>query len=447
MPHRSTLKVAVGLPVLFIGLGAPPLAHSAARVPAAATPALPGIMASLRYTCAFPSGPATVPVNVSVQREPGSSGRRTAVRHTYMAMLLPASATRGIAASDASSRISVRAVLTASRANGDGTTSTWDSLRSAGTARPVGRALPVVAESSGGRYPGHEADGLLPGQLNLDLASAAASEAGPDIAVSCTPQTDAAEGFKPALQATTSDDCIIDTKFPGGAGQGTAIITGFSNLAKLNEATKLSQALSDIELVTEVIINLCPGDPDFMITTINDEARLDYQGKEQFPPFRSTFLTYGFMPTTATVELTETAPVEISTASHNADSEHGYPDTTTLTTRLSMRLFDVRVNGTPLDVGDHCQTVTSFAQNLHGSGVEGNGEIPPSGYAVTLGGPLYGSVDIPPFAGCGVTEDLDPVFTSAVSGLGNYTKIAQGAVCNEAEQAGVCPPVPYPGQY
>lgn len=446
MPHRMSLKVAVGLPVLFIGLGAAPLAHSAATVPAAATPASPGIMASLRYTCAFPSGPATVPVNVSVQREPESSGRPTAVRHTYMAILLPASVTRGLVATDASSRISVRAFLTASRANADGTTSTWDSLRSAGIARPVGQALPVLAESSGGRYPDHEAGGLLPGQLKLDLASATVVAAAPHISVSCTPQTGAAEGFKPALQTAASDDCLIDTKFPGGQGQAVAVITGFSNIAKVNEATKLSQVLTDVTLGTELIIDLCPGDPNYDSITLNSEARLDDNGKEQFPPFRSTLLTYGFMPTTATVEITETAPIEISTLSHD-DVENGFTDETTMTTRLSMRLSDVRINGAPVDVGGHCQTVTSFPQVLHGSGVEGNGVIPPSGYAVIMGGPLYGSISIPPFTGCGVTEDLDPVITSAISGQGNYGKIAQGALCNQFSDPGTCPPAPYPGPY
>jgi hypothetical protein len=80
------------------------------------------------------------------------------------------------------------------------------------------------------------------------------------------------------------------------------------------------------------------------------------------------------------------------------------------------------VNGAPLNVGSHCETA-QFDARLTGS----NATNPP--YIVTTGGPLTGFVNIPPFKGCGVGENLDPVFNAAISGPRNFNLLTQGAVC------------------
>lgn len=47
---------------------------------------------------------------------------------------------------------------------------------------------------------------------------------------------------------------------------------------------------------------------------------------------------------------------------------------------------------------------------------------------------------IPAFSGCGVTEDLDPLFTGTVSGPDNYLKLMMGTLCAPAEPF-LCPPI------
>ena len=49
--------------------------------------------------------------------------------------------------------------------------------------------------------------------------------------------------------------------------------------------------------------------------------------------------------------------------------------------------------------------------------------------------------DIPPFTGCGVGEDLDPLLTGLISGKDNYVKMTQGAICDIRTER-TCPPAP-----
>jgi hypothetical protein len=82
----------------------------------------------------------------------------------------------------------------------------------------------------------------------------------------------------------------------------------------------------------------------------------------------------------------------------------------------------VNVNGVPLDVGTHCAT-PQFDAVLTGSSATN-----PS-YNVQFGGPLLGTVTIPKFKNCGVTENLDPIFNAAISGPRNFNLLTQGEVC------------------
>ena len=47
---------------------------------------------------------------------------------------------------------------------------------------------------------------------------------------------------------------------------------------------------------------------------------------------------------------------------------------------------------------------------------------------------------IPPFTGCGVSEDLDPLITGLVSGGGNFVKLTQGSICTLTGSNNGCPP-------
>lgn len=141
------------------------------------------------------------------------------------------------------------------------------------------------------------------------------------------------------------------------------------------------------------------------------EGSLRYQGRKQSPPFTSTFLTFGFAPTTATLVLEQAGPLTVE-----SDVLLVFPDNiaeTYIRVPLVLRVLDAEVNGTPLDVGPNCRTVTPLASPepqpakypgdhlvLLGKGQLLNG-TDATGYVLTSGGPLTGEVTVPAFKGCG----------------------------------------------
>lgn len=151
-----------------------------------------------------------------------------------------------------------------------------------------------------------------------------------------------------------------------------------------------------------------------------DYDESDSVGLLRFPDARSTFLTFGFQPTSARVSF-EPEPVTV------VNIRRGETFTTTIAYRQYLRIHDVRVNGVPLDVGPRCRTARPFDTVLSGA------------YNFLTGGVLDGEIAIPPFAGCGSRgEDLSPLFTAALSGPGNAVRIRQGQLAG----AGSAPPVP-----
>ncbi|MEU4350605.1 DUF6801 domain-containing protein [Streptomyces sp. NPDC023838] len=151
-----------------------------------------------------------------------------------------------------------------------------------------------------------------------------------------------------------------------------------------------------------------------------DYDESDSVGLLHFPDARSTFLTFGFQPTSAQVAF-EPEPVTV------VNIRRGETFTTTIAYRQYLRVHDVRVNGVPLDVGQRCRTALPFDTVLSGA------------YNFLTGGVLDGEITIPPFAGCGSRgEDLSPLFTAALSGPGNAVRIRQGQLAG----AGSAPPVP-----
>ncbi len=198
---------------------------------------------------------------------------------------------------------------------------------------------------------------------------------------------------------------------------------GYANAAKLDGAAALGPAFMKVVLNKRYINDSCASTVD-----VSSEVDFDYRGKRQLPPTKATFLSYGFMPTTATMTLEQVGP-PAAIHTHTVTNTPTYPEETTVTAQLVMRLSDVEVNGVPLDVGPDCRTERPFEQVLKGYGQS----YPPAGYLVAYGGTLNGYAHIPPFEGCGATEDLDPIFTSAISSPGkkadNYTKMTQAPLC------------------
>ncbi|MGW5780053.1 DUF6801 domain-containing protein [Streptomyces sp. NPDC003863] len=217
----------------------------------------------------------------------------------------------------------------------------------------------------------------------------------------------------------------------------SAYITGYSNVRKLNGANVIPVSCVLIEQ-GEPQFDPRP-DGSFHLLTPST-GNLSYQGLKQTPPFKATFLTFGFAPATATMVLEQTGPLTV-----DSDVLLAFPDNiseTYVRARLVLRVLDVRVNGTRLDVGPSCRTEKSLTSPepdpakhpgdhlvLLGKGQLING-TDATGYVLTGGGPLTGEVTIPAFKGCGAGgENLDRLLTASISGPGNYIKQIQGQTC------------------
>ncbi|MDR2987241.1 MAG: hypothetical protein LBV34_20625 [Nocardiopsaceae bacterium] len=226
-------------------------------------------------------------------------------------------------------------------------------------------------------------------------------------------------------------------------GFGTATcgyITGYSDVAKLFGAALLQPPRP----AKPALVNL-----DFAEShkiahnklVVHSTAKLYFHGRAELPPVTATFLAFRFVPVKATLHLVELAPIKIVSVS--GITAPPFPIKVTASTKISIRISRVRVNGVPLDVGTHCQTAHPVKLVLIG---RGQNTLPPKGYTVPTGGPLSGKVTIPPFTRCGVSENLDPLLTGSISGSGNFVKMTQGKLCGPSQPANwTCPPpVPKP---
>ncbi|PVC79912.1 DUF6801 domain-containing protein [Streptomyces sp. CS131] len=459
---------------------------------------------SLRYSCPFPSGPEEVDVAVSaVLPTSARTGEEIRPAEVAVEVALPPTALARFAGLDAAT-LSAVARLTVRNTVGDRSAdASWQDLTAPpadlptpgeGDSQDPGALtltatgdVPTVAFGSPGRAT------LAPDALALALTSL--TESGepttpPGLDVACTPApgqepelaaiairgdqdptapaprpgesdpapdptpTRPAEGLPPTarekIDALTEkrrealeDDpgsCPIEIPPEWVMTTAETYAAGYANAAKLDGAAALGPAFMKVVLNKRYINDSCASTVD-----VSSEVNFDYEGKRQLPPTKATFLSYGFMPTTATMTLEQVGP-PAAIHTHTVTNTPTYPEETTVTAQLVMRLSDVEVNGVPLDVGPDCRTERPFEQVLKGYGQS----YPPAGYLVAYGGTLTGYAHIPPFKGCGATEDLDPIFTSAISSPGkradNYTKMTQAPLCVATNPEGPdCPPrVPDP---
>lgn len=219
-----------------------------------------------------------------------------------------------------------------------------------------------------------------------------------------------------------------------GAQLGCAYIAGYADVRKLDGAALVGPGLTNLSIGDRVVFNLNSG-----YFEEDSAAQLDFRPchtcriVHALPPARATFLAFGFMPVSATLQLIEVGTINIIGVGTVSTLK-----TNTAWSLLALRISDVKVNGQPLAVGAHCQTVRPVLVKLTGFGTG------PQPYSLQGGGPLTGKVTIPPFTGCGVTENLDPLFTGTVSGPGNFAKLTQGSLCTLIGNLGCPPPVPKP---
>jgi len=211
--------------------------------------------------------------------------------------------------------------------------------------------------------------------------------------------------------------------------QGCAYTTGYANVLKLKGAALIAPALTNVDQALTALANTTN---KVNYLQLQNAAQLDFHGLQQFPPSAATFLTFGFVPTTATIELIEHGTINIFVVGPANPFIHCQPNkfrtcdsVATVYSRLSARIApgSVKVNGVPLNVGSHCET-PPFDAIVTGT----SASKPP--YSIQFGGPLTGMVTIPPFKNCGVGENLNPIFNAAISGPQNFNLLTQGELCS-----------------
>ncbi len=408
--------------------------------------------ATLSYSCPFSSGTQKVSVKIAATfPATGTAGRPIQPDGVTVTPTLPRAALDGL---NTTSVTAVARLTVTVTQNGNSTDAGWPGLPTPSTpvpgsgdlALPASGSVPATTVKATGPVAfdagplelvlrPHKTGGAakpapVPLDCTLDVGSNATLATVPvtESAGSATPPPGAGSAkSKSALRNTAQkpaddDPCLLPIDLPPVPGE--AYLAGFSNVNKLNGAALLGRedgltiGHSTLELNYRVIIDLCSTNGS---THILSRGLLEYNGEHKLPPAKATFLTFGFMPTTATLELTEPAGTDLEIDSHGFQDDDGnFQEETTVTSQLSIRIHDVLVNGVPLNVGPHCESATPLAVTLDGKSPE---------YTVNTGGPLTGTATIPPFTGCGVGEDLDPLFTASISGPGNFMKLTQGIPC------------------
>jgi hypothetical protein len=157
-----------------------------------------------------------------------------------------------------------------------------------------------------------------------------------------------------------------------------------------------------------------------------------------FAPVVTTYLGYGFLPVSATVEFLPDDYRNSKLLSVKGSLVDG-----TLYSHLDVRarLSDVQVNGVPLDAGPDCVTETAISLDLVGpydpfyaGGRVGTDPANPD--------PKYRGFTLPAFRDCGAAEKLSSLFTGQNSGPGNqaYADLVLLPACAEADHRN-CPPI------
>jgi hypothetical protein len=172
-------------------------------------------------------------------------------------------------------------------------------------------------------------------------------------------------------------------------------------------------------------------------------AKLYYLGREQLPPVQTTFLGFGFTPITATLQVIELKPISIVVKLYKVTLVK-----ITATAEVSLHISSASVNGVPWPtLGTNCQTATPVTLKVVGEGNTADGGT--GFFNLAAGGTLGGMITVPPFAHCGVGENLDPLFTASISGPKNFDLMTQGPLCLfKPFFANTCPPkVPPPKRH
>ncbi|MEV4144309.1 DUF6801 domain-containing protein [Amycolatopsis sp. NPDC049691] len=183
----------------------------------------------------------------------------------------------------------------------------------------------------------------------------------------------------------------------------------------------------------------------FRITTPDGfPIRSEITGELAFAPVTVSYLGYGFLPITATVEF---LPVDYRSGATMIHS-FGTLFDGILRNHLDVvsRLSDVKVNGVPLDAGPDCVSATPMPIDMIGEYDPFTGGL--IGTDPANADPKYRGFSLPPFKNCGAAEKLSSLFTGQNSGPGNQAsaRLTIIQLCTEADHRN-CPPVaPIPAE-
>ncbi|HEU5026940.1 MAG TPA: DUF6801 domain-containing protein [Spirillospora sp.] len=396
---------------------------------------------TVSYQCAFPAGPQQVDVRYRAafpaSAAPGGQVRPGKVSAT---LTVPRAALADLDAAKVGGTVQVAARTTQ---NGTVTKAAWPAFTVDPADVPDDGDVALTASGQPGAVTAGRTGTLTfgLGGLDLSLAPAPAADGTEESPVACTPAQGqagvlaavpmAADGAAPgtaqppkstaAVPAGEAPPGCQDLKEPGWLISGCVYMNGFANVRKLGGATVLNDPAGPAPALTNVEYNIVPNLP----TGTGTDVRFRFH-----EPLRSkaSFLTFGFMPTTATMEMDQVGLGTETSAPYVKGQTRQHVQARM---RVTIRLYDVKVNGTPLDVGARCRSGRPADIEL--------GDAPGADITnIVKGGVLDGSFEIPPFRGCGSGENLDPLFTGSVSGPGNYLKVSQGTICGRA--AATCPP-------
>jgi Family of unknown function (DUF6801) len=451
----------------------------------------------LGYTCAFPS--ALRPVSALVTTTfpaAGTAGQPIQPTGTSIAVTLPHTAIADVAGQSAAMVTLTASLRTNVTERTRQAAAIWRGFRSpatvisrngpltltaSGSAPPVtartageitvttgGLSLLFTARAANGGPPGPSSTPASPSSTPASPSSSPAAPSSGQVACLLDPGQDTAlariavagpaPAKPPASHNSAADNpakCLpfpknlkLNPRFPlpkplpgshfiHAPQKACAYSTGFTNAQKLNEAALVGPGLTDLLLGLKEYTKFTS-----KYAFIQNEAagQFEYHGQPVLPPARATLLGFGFVPVTATIQISEIGSLNVALISCTPANKCPNPPPKSVALffgLVSLRISNVDVNGVPLNVGTHCQTATPFSLELMGT--------PPSYSVLNIKGVLTGTVTVPKFSGCmNGTEDLDPLFDATVSGPGNFVKVTQGTLCSPEVGSGCPPPKPIP---
>jgi hypothetical protein len=443
---------------------------------------------TLAYSCQFSSGTVQASVRVTANLPATATvGKPVQPTDASVTVTFPPSVASGLSRSNAATVTGAVRLDLAVTGGASPSDSVWTGLAVPSTTVPA--AGNMVLTASGPVPAATTAKSgtvtFIPGVLDLALAqhtSAGTTSGAAPLEASCAPAT----GQDAALGSTTvsgpAGDTAADPAAARAASATAAVTPSFSICSKISQGPQSPGPVSGPYPANEYTAGYTDASkldgsaligPAFVTgqfwfeggftSTSNGvcsltEVQPDFNGSPSLPPVTATFAGFGFVPVTATVQLTEVGlknPPPLTNVSYQ-DNTQGVatsgeplmtPFVSITTARLLLRVLSAKVNGVSLDVGAHCQTATPlYTQGspedpspateplivLSGGNAPGD-PVPVIG-APTSGGASTGDVTIPQFTGCGSGGDnLDPLFDASVSGPGNNADMITGVLCSTTD--------------